>query len=166
MPKDPIAIKTIVTSKMGEKVAENYGVQMIDVLTGFKFIGEKIGELEAKGEESRFIFGFEESYGYLSGSYVRDKDAVNASMLIAEMTAYYKQAGKTLVDILYELYQKYGYYKNELIEFTFEGAAGMKKMKEILLSIPASNPPAIGASIRYATMPMMLVVKFIYSTPP
>jgi phosphoglucomutase len=75
------------------------------------------GTTEAKGEESRFIFGFEESYGYLSGSYVRDKDAVNASMLIAEMTAYYKQAGKTLVDILYELYQKYGYYKNELIEF-------------------------------------------------
>ncbi|MGI6747080.1 MAG: phospho-sugar mutase [Anaerovoracaceae bacterium] len=140
MPKDPIAIKTIVTSKMGEKVAENYGVQMIDVLTGFKFIGEKIGELEAKGEESRFIFGFEESYGYLSGSYVRDKDAVNASMLIAEMTAYYKQAGKTLVDILYELYQKYGYYKNELIEFTFEGAAGMKKMKEILSGLSKEIP--------------------------
>jgi phosphoglucomutase len=88
MPRDPIAIKTIVTSKMAEQVAKNYGVTMIDVLTGFKFIGEQIGFLEAKGEEGRYIFGFEESYGYLSGAYVRDKDAVNASMLICEMTAY------------------------------------------------------------------------------
>lgn len=143
MPKDPIAIKTIVTSKMGEKVAENYGVQMIDVLTGFKFIGEKIGELEAKGEESRYIFGFEESYGYLSGPHARDKDAVNASMLIAEMTAYYKHEGKTLVDVLYELYQKYGYYRNELIEFTFEGAAGMKRMKEILSNLSKEIPAEV-----------------------
>ncbi|MDD4565985.1 MAG: phospho-sugar mutase [Eubacteriales bacterium] len=143
MPKDPIAIKTIVTSKMADKVAENYGVQMIDVLTGFKFIGERIGELEAKGEESRYIFGFEESYGYLSGAYVRDKDAVNASMLIAEMTAYYKQNEKTLVDILGELYQKYGYYKNELIDFAFEGAAGMKMMGEILSGLSKETPAEI-----------------------
>jgi phosphoglucomutase len=126
---------------MAEKVAKNYGVTMIDVLTGFKFIGEQIGFLEAKGEEDRYIFGFEESYGYLSGAYVRDKDAVNASMLICEMTAYYKKAGKTLVDRLCELYEKYGYYKNDLMEFTFEGAAGMERMNAIMKGL-RENPPA------------------------
>lgn len=140
MPKDPVAIKTVVTSKMAEKIAENYGVTMIDVLTGFKFIGEQIGLLEAKGEEHRFIFGFEESYGYLSGAYVRDKDAVNASMLICEMTAYYKKAGKTLVDRLNELYEKYGYYKNDLMEFAFEGAAGMEKMNGVMGALRADHP--------------------------
>lgn len=140
MPKEPIAIKTIVTSKMAEQVAKNYGVTIIDVLTGFKFIGEQIGFLEAKGEEDRYIFGFEESYGYLSGAYVRDKDAVNASMLICEMTAYYKKAGKTLVDRLNELYEKYGYYKNDLMEFAFEGAAGMEKMNGIMSGLRADHP--------------------------
>ncbi len=140
MPKDPIAIKTIVTTKMAEKVAKNYGVTMIDVLTGFKFIGEQIGFLETKGEEGRYIFGFEESYGYLSGAYVRDKDAVNASMLICEMTAYYKKAGKTLVDRLNELYEKYGYYQNDLMEFAFEGAAGMEKMNGIMSGLRADHP--------------------------
>lgn len=143
MPKDPIAIKTIVTSKMADNVAKNYGVAMVDVLTGFKFIGEQIGYLEAKGEEDRYIFGFEESYGYLSGAYVRDKDAVNASMLICEMTAYYKKAGKTLVDRLNELYEKYGYYKNDLKEFTFEGAAGMEKMNGIMSGLRADAPARI-----------------------
>ena len=143
MPKDPIAIKTIVTTKMSEQVAKNYGVAMIDVLTGFKFIGEQIGFLEAKGEEGRYIFGFEESYGYLSGAYVRDKDAVNASMLICEMTAYYKKAGKTLVDRLNELYVKYGYYKNDLMEFAFEGAAGMEKMNGIMSAFRAEHPDRI-----------------------
>jgi phosphoglucomutase len=141
MPNDPIAIKTIVTSKMAEQVAKNYGVAMIDVLTGFKFIGEQIKLLEDKGEERRYIFGFEESYGYLSGAYVRDKDAVNASMLICEMTAYYKKAGKTLVTRLYELYEKYGYYKNDLMEFAFEGAAGMEKMAGIMSAL-RQDPPA------------------------
>ena len=140
MPKDPIAIKTIVTTKMADKVAKNYGVEMIDVLTGFKFIGEQIGYLETKGEEDRYIFGFEESYGYLSGAYVRDKDAVNASMLICEMTAYYKKAGKTLVDQLNELYEKYGFYKNDLMEFAFEGAAGMEKMNGIMGSLRIEAP--------------------------
>lgn len=140
MPRDPIAIKTIVTSKMTEQVAKNYGVIMIDVLTGFKFIGEQIGMLEAKGEEDRYIFGFEESYGYLSGAYVRDKDAVNASMLICEMTAYYKKAGKNLVDRMNELYEKYGYYKNDLMEFAFEGAAGMEKMNGIMSALRAEHP--------------------------
>lgn len=143
MPKDPIAIKTIVTTKMAEKVAKDYGVTMIDVLTGFKFIGEQIGFLEANGEENRYIFGFEESYGYLSGAYVRDKDAVNAAMLICEMTAYYKKAGKTLVDRLNELYEKYGYYKNDLMEFAFEGAAGMEKMNTIMSSLRMDAPARI-----------------------
>ena len=143
LPKDPIAIKTIVTSKMAEKVAKNYGVTMIDVLTGFKFIGEQIGILEANGEEDRYIFGFEESYGYLSGAYVRDKDAVNASMLICEMTAYYKKAAKTLVDRLNELYEKYGYYKNDLMELAFEGAAGMEKMNGIMNSLRMEAPAHI-----------------------
>lgn len=143
MPKEPIAVKTIVTSKMTDQVAKNYGVAMIDVLTGFKFIGEQIGFLEEKGEEDRYIFGFEESYGYLSGGYVRDKDAVNASMLLCEMTAYYKKAGKTLVDRLNELYEKYGYYKNDLMEFAFEGAAGMEKMNGIMGSLRESHPVRI-----------------------
>lgn len=143
MPKDPLAIKTIVSSKMADKVAKNYGVTMIDVLTGFKFIGEQIGVLEAKGEEDRYVFGFEESYGYLSGAYVRDKDAVNASMLICEMTACYKRAGKTLVDRLRELYERYGYYKNDLMEFTFEGAVGMEKMNSILSGLRAEAPTRI-----------------------
>ncbi len=143
MPKDPLAIKTIVTSKMADNVAKNYGVTMIDVLTGFKFIGEQIGYLEAKGEEDRYIFGFEESYGYLSGAYVRDKDAVNAAMLICEMTAYYKKSGKTLVGRLKELYEKYGYYKNDLMEFTFEGAAGMEKMNGIMTGLRADAPMRI-----------------------
>jgi phosphoglucomutase len=132
MPQNPIAIKTIVTTKMADKIARFYGVELIDVLTGFKFIGEQIGILEENGEENRYIFGFEESYGYLSGAYVRDKDAVNASMLICEMTAYYKKLGKTLVDRLTELYEKYGYYRNDLMEFTFEGSAGMEKMNHIM----------------------------------
>lgn len=141
MPRDPIAIKTIVTTKMAEKIAKFYGVEMIDVLTGFKFIGEQIGILEEKKEEGRYIFGFEESYGYLAGAYVRDKDAVNASMLICEMTAYYKKLGKTLVDRLKELYEKYGYYRNDLMEFTFEGSAGMEKMHSIMEGFRA-EPPA------------------------
>lgn len=143
MPEKPIAIKTIVTSKMADQVASDHGITMIDVLTGFKFIGEQIGILEANGEEDRYVFGFEESYGYLSGSYVRDKDAVNASMLICEMTAYYKKAGKTLVDRLNELYEKYGYYKNDLIEFTFEGSAGMEKMNGIMSGLRADYPERI-----------------------
>lgn len=143
MPKEPIAIKTIVTSKMAEKVAKQYGVKMMDVLTGFKFIGEQIGYLEAKGEEDRYIFGFEESYGYLSGSYVRDKDAVNAAMLICEMAAYYKTTGITLVDRLQQLYEKFGFYKNDLIEFTFEGAAGMEKMSTIMENLRAATPKNI-----------------------
>lgn len=132
MPKNPIAIKTIVTTDMVKKVAEKYGVQIIEVLTGFKFIGEQIGLLEAKGEEERYIFGFEESYGYLSGGYVRDKDAVDGAFLIAEMFAYYKHQGISLVSKLSELYKEYGYFSNYLESFEFEGSAGFNKMMSIM----------------------------------
>lgn len=140
MPEKPIAIKTIVSSKMANQVALNYDVEMIDVLTGFKFIGEQIGFLEQKGQEDRYIFGFEESYGYLSGSYVRDKDAVNGSMLICEMAAWYKHQGMTLVDAMEQLYKLYGYYRNDLLDITFEGAAGMEKMAAIMAEFRHEQP--------------------------
>lgn len=140
----PLAIKTIVSSKMANAVAKDYGVTMINVLTGFKFIGEQIGILERAGEEGRFIFGFEESYGYLAGTHVRDKDAVVASMLICEMAAHYKSLGKTLIDRLEELYQKYGYYINDLMEFEFYGSEGMKQMEEIMRGLRAEALDKIG----------------------
>lgn len=138
MPKTPIAVKTIVTTPMAEKIAECHGVKLINVLTGFKFIGEQIGLLEQEGEVERYIFGFEESYGYLSGSFVRDKDAVNASLLICEMFAYYKAHGKTLVDVLDELYRIYGYYENRLLSFTFEGSRGFYRMQKLMADLRES----------------------------
>lgn len=140
MPKRPVAVKTIVTTPMAARVAAHYGVDLIDVLTGFKFIGEQIGWLEKKGEADRYIFGFEESYGYLSGSFVRDKDAVNASLLICEMFAWYKAQGKSLVDVLNELYERHGFYETKLLSFTFDGAAGFARMQE-LMSALRENPP-------------------------
>ena len=132
LAENPVCVKTIVSSKMADAVAKNYGVEVKNVLTGFKYIGEQIKFLEEKGQEDRYVLGFEESYGYLSGPYVRDKDAVNASMLICEMAAFYKSAGKTLVGHLNDLYDKYGYYKNDLMDINFEGAAGMEKMASII----------------------------------
>ena len=132
MPEDPILIKTIVTIDMAEKIAKNYGLRTINVLTGFKFIGEQIGFLEEKGKEDSYVFGFEESYGYLSGGYVRDKDAVDGAFLICEMFAYYKTRGISLLDKLNELYSKYGYCKNSLYSFQFEGMDGFNKMKAIM----------------------------------
>ncbi len=140
MPKDPIAVKTIVTTELAAKIAADYGVRVIDVLTGFKFIGEQIHYLEEKGEESRYIFGFEESYGYLSGTYVRDKDAVNASMLICEMAAHYKLEGVSILDALNAIYEKYGIYIHQQQSFTCEGASGMEQMKQIMTSL-RTNPP-------------------------
>ena len=140
MPEHPVAVKTIVTTPMAAKIAAHYGVELIDVLTGFKFIGEQIGLLEEKGETDRYIFGFEESYGYLSGSFVRDKDAVNASLLICEMFAWYKAQGKSLVDVLNELYERYGFYETKLLSFTFDGAAGFSCMQE-LMSALRKDPP-------------------------
>lgn len=144
MPERPIAIKTIVTTPMAAKVAAHYEVEIIDVLTGFKFIGEQIGLLESNGEEQRYIFGFEESYGYLSGSFVRDKDAVNASLLICEMFAWYRRQGKTLLDRLNELYADYGYYSSRLLNFEFAGAAGLERMKSIMQRLRQDEPLEIG----------------------
>lgn len=140
MPENPIAIKTIVTSNMADAVAAEYGVKLINMLTGFKFIGEQIGLLEKKGEENKFIFGFEENCGYLCGSYVRDKDAVSAVMLICEMTAYYKNLKMNLTDVLDRLYDKYGFYKNELLNFAFEGSDGMIKMYSFLTELRKNTP--------------------------
>jgi hypothetical protein len=129
MPKKPVMFKTIVSLEMAEEIAKHYGVESIDVLTGFKYIGEQIGFLEKKNQSSRFIFGFEESYGYLSGDYVRDKDGVGASYLICEMIAYYKSKGIELWDKLQDLYRMYGYYLNTLHSYLFTGALGADKMK-------------------------------------
>ncbi len=143
MPKNPIAVKTIVTTELCKKIADENNVELIDVLTGFKFIGEQIGLLESKGEDKRYIFGFEESYGYLAGSYVRDKDAVVASMLICEMVAYYKKQGITLVEILDNIYKKYGYYYCSQKSYTFEGETGMKHIAEIMDNLRNTPPKSI-----------------------
>ena len=149
MPERPVAVKTIVTTPMAEKVAAHYGVELRNVLTGFKYIGEQIGLLEKDGEADRYIFGFEESYGYLSGSFVRDKDAVNASLLICEMFIWYKSQGKTLADALEALYTQYGFYEAKLLSFTFEGSAGFAHMTELLDSLRVSPPEKLaGETVR------------------
>lgn len=117
---------------MGQRIAEHYGVSTVNVLTGFKFIGEHIGCLEKAGHADSYIFGFEESYGYLSGSYVRDKDAIDGAFLICEMFAYYKTKGISLLEKLDELYSTYGYSMNTLHSFEFEGASGFDKMQDIM----------------------------------
>ena len=132
MPARPVMVKTIVTTDMGARIARHYGVEARDVLTGFKFIGEQIGLLEKQGREGDYIFGFEESYGYLSGSYVRDKDAVNAAFLICEMFAWYKSRGLGLLDRLNQLYAQYGRSLNTLHSYAFEGASGFEKMQAIM----------------------------------
>ena len=132
MPTDAVMVKSIVTTELAERIAEHYGVKTINVLTGFKYIGEYIGTLEKAGNKDSFIFAFEESCGYLSGSYVREKDAVNGAFLICEMAAFYKNRGITLMDRLNELYQIYGFQLNSLHTFTFEGIAGDEKMQRIM----------------------------------
>lgn len=140
MPQDPELVKTIVTIDMADRIAAHYGVKTVNLLTGFKFIGEEITRLESQGKRDSYIFGFEESYGYLSGTYVRDKDGVNASFLICEMFAYYKTRGISLLDKLNDLYTEYGYCLNTLHSFEFDGAAGFDKMQEIM---KAFRSPAI-----------------------
>ena len=135
MPSNPVFVKTIVTSDLQEKIAASYGVKTVNVLTGFKFIGEQIGILEKQGRVHDYIFGDEESYGYLSGTYVRDKDAVNGSFLICEMFAYYKTKGKSLLTRLQELYSQYGYCLNTLHTYQFEGASGFDTMQHIMNSL-------------------------------
>ncbi len=140
LPKDPIVVKTIVTSRLVAEIAAAYGAETADLLTGFKYIGELVTKLEKKGETDRFVIGMEESYGYLRGAHARDKDAVVASMLICEMAAYYKRKGMSLYDFMQSIYKKYGMYLNTLLNFNFEGAAGMQKMQDMMTSL-RSNPP-------------------------
>ncbi|MBR6549442.1 MAG: phospho-sugar mutase [Clostridia bacterium] len=143
LPQNPVAVKTIVSTQLATKIAEKYGCQIIDVLTGFKYIGEQVALLEAKGEENRFVFGFEESYGYNASSFVRDKDAVIASMLICEMAAYYKSVGKSLLEVLADLYKEHGIFCCSQTGFTFEGATGMEIMKNIMVTLRNTPPKAI-----------------------
>jgi len=147
MPENPVTVKTIVTTDIVNLIGKEYGVEVIDVLTGFKFIGEQIKMLEDKNQENRYIFGFEESYGYLSGTYVRDKDAVNASMLICEMASYYRSQGITLLQARENMYKKYGVFYQTLHSFTFEGESGMNKMTEIMNTL-RNNPPSEIAGIK------------------
>lgn len=144
MPKNPVAVKTIVTSDITKAISKKYGVELREVLTGFKFIGEQIGILEAAGEEDRYIFGFEESYGYLAGGHVRDKDAVVASMLICEMAAYYRTKGISLIEARKRMYEEYGVYYNKVDNFTCEGASGMQRMKEIMTGLHSASIKEIG----------------------
>ena len=143
MPENPVVVTTIVSTKMIDKIAADYGVEVRRVLTGFIFIGEQIGFLETDGEVDRYIFGFEESYGYLSGGHVRDKDGVNASLLICEMFAHYKAMGISLVQMLNQLYEKYGYFKEALQSITFEGASGAKKMSDLMESLRTNAPKEV-----------------------
>ena len=144
MPKNPVAVKSIVSTPLADAVAANYGVELRSVLTGFKWIGDQIAGLEAAGEVDRFIFGFEESYGYLAGPYVRDKDAIIGSMLICEMAAYYRSIGSSIKQRLEEIYAKYGRYLNKVDSFEFPGLSGMDKMTGIMDSLRQNPPTEIG----------------------
>ena len=141
MPKNPVAVKSLVSTPLADAVAKNYGVEMRNVLTGFKWIVAQIARLEADGEVERFILGFEESYGYLAGPYVRDKDAIIGSMLICEMAAYYRSIGSSIKERLEAIYAKYGRYLNKVDSFEFPGLSGMDKMAGIMASL-RQNPPA------------------------
>ena len=144
LAEKPVVIKSIVSTDMTTAIAESYGAEVVNTLTGFKYIGEKMTELEAAGEADRFQIGFEESYGYLTGMHTRDKDAVNASMLICEMAAFYKRQGKTLIDVLEGLYGRFGHWKNSLFNFYFEGADGMVKMAGMMEALRAGCPKTLG----------------------
>lgn len=143
MPQDPVAVTTIVSTDMATPVAESYGVELRRTLTGFKYIGEQIGLLEAEGHPERYLFGFEESYGYLSGAHVRDKDAVNAVMLACECAAWYAGQGMTLLDAINALYEKFGFYRNGLLSKAFEGQDGMAAMDGLMKSLRAAPPAEI-----------------------
>lgn len=151
MPKNPVMVKSIVSTPLADVVAAHYGVECRNVLTGFKWIGDQIANLEAAGEVERFIFGFEESYGYLAGSYVRDKDAVIASMLICEMAAYYRSIGSSIKEELERIYKEYGRYLNKVDSFEFPGLSGMDKMNEIMANL-RKNPPADFAGYKVVTV--------------
>lgn len=169
MPEDPVFIKTIVSTDLCERIAEHYGVETRNVLTGFKYIGEQIGQMETYGKTDSYIFGFEESYGYLSGSYVRDKDAVNASLLICEMFCYYASQGISLLDRLHMIYEQYGYCLNRVHSYNFEGAAGFETMQKIMAKFRALSDELCGYMIEQKIdyiegidgLPKANVVKFM-----
>jgi len=169
MPARPVMVKSLVSIDMASRIARKYGVEVRDVLTGFKFIGEQIGLLEKEGHESDYIFGFEESYGYLSGSYVRDKDAVDAAFLICEMFAWYKTQGIGLLEKLNSLYAEYGYCLNKTNSYTFEGVSGFEKMKQIMASfrgeMTAFGGVKVEKTLDYLTgidgLPKADVIKFL-----
>lgn len=169
MPKEPVMVKTIVTMDLAERIAASYGVKTVNVLTGFKFIGEQIGFLEKQGKADSYIFGFEESYGYLTGSYVRDKDGVNGATMICEMFAYYATQGIGLLEKLDELYARYGYCMNTLHSFEFDGAAGFTKMQEIMRvfhkGLEFIGPKKVMETLDYSTgldgLPKSDVLKYL-----
>lgn len=164
LPERPVVVKTIVTTKLVEKLCEKYGVELRNVLTGFKYIGEIILNLEKEGKESDYVFGFEESYGYLAGTYVRDKDAVVASMLICEMAATFKKQGKSLAEVIDGLYEEFGYYKNTTLPFEFSGSEGMQKMADIMSSLRDNAPSEIAGYKVVGTADYKLSVKKDFAT--
>ncbi len=158
LPENSLMTKSLVSTPLISRVAAKYGCTVVDVLTGFKYVGEFIANLEKTGDEHRFIMGFEEAYGYLIGTHARDKDGVSASLMVCEMAAYYKEKGMTLVDALNEIYKEFGYYTDDLYNLPYEGASGMVKMQQIM-SETRSNPPA-----ELAGMPVLKVYDYSTST--
>ena len=146
MPPNPVAVKTIVTTSMFDDVCNKYGVKLESVLTGFKFIGGVIAELEEQNRVNDYLLGYEESYGYLLGEHVRDKDAISAVMLVADMCGYYKKQGKTLIDVLEELFEEFGYYENKTVTFAFEGASGLEKMSALMENIRNVPPVEVAGA--------------------
>ena len=144
MPKKPIAVKSIVSTPLADVVAKSYGIEMVNVLTGFKYIGEQVTMLQKQGEESRFLLGFEESYGCLAGTYARDKDGVYAAVLVCEMAAYYKEKGMTLYEALLKLYEKYGYYRDGVKSMTMKGLEGMARIQRIMKTFRENTPQELG----------------------
>lgn len=146
LPEKPVVVKTIVTTPLISAICKEYGAEMADLLTGFKYIGELVTELDEKGEADRYVLGLEESYGYLTGAHARDKDGVNAAMIICEMAAFYKAQGITLWQFMNSIYEKYGYFFNRLDNYAFEGAAGMQKMADMMESLRNEPPKEINGS--------------------
>ncbi len=146
LPEKPVVVKTIVTTPLISAICKEYGAEMADLLTGFKYIGELVTELDEKGEADRYVLGLEESYGYLTGAHARDKDGVNAAMIICEMAAFYKAQGITLWQFMNSVYEKYGYFFNRLDNYAFEGAAGMQKMADMMESLRNDPPKEINGS--------------------
>ena len=143
LPASPIIVKTIVTTDLVKKIAQEYNAEVKEVLTGFKYIGEVISNLEKEGRKEDYLLGFEESYGYLSGTHVRDKDGVNGALMVVELAAFYKKQGLTLVDRLQQIYKQYGLYEQQLISYSFEGASGNREMKLRLQQLRENLPQEI-----------------------